>query len=160
MYYCDYPGPRTEHPGVVAGTFGDGRVAYVPGQLGLTYSERGFPDYRRLFAGAIEWLTHGEVPIRTSLPSTVEVTLTRNEAGAHIVHIVNCSTDLSRPVEEVSPVTGATISIDTAGLEVHRAHALVADVELAGEVQDISGRKGMFTAALPALTEHEVIVIE
>ncbi|MBM4050609.1 MAG: hypothetical protein FJ279_36395, partial [Planctomycetes bacterium] len=110
-YYCDYPGQPTGFPGLVAHEFGQGRVLYVPGQFGLTYAERGFPDYRRLFRDAVEWMTRGELPVRTTLPDTVEVTLTRSKAGDPIVHIVNCSADLSRPVERVIPVAGATLSV-------------------------------------------------
>ena len=154
-YYCDYPGQRTEFPGLVARQFGRGRVLYVPDQFGLTYSERGFPDYRQLLFAAVEWLTRGGPPIRTSLPTTAEVTVARNDTGAFIVHLVNCSTDLSRPVETVVPVTDATISLDTDGRAVSRARALVADVHLAGETQE-----DRFSFALPALSEYEVVVVE
>jgi hypothetical protein len=153
-YYCDYPGQRTGHPGLLAHEFGRGRVVYLPGQFGLTYSERGFPDYRRLFCDAIEWLSRGEVPIRTTLPDTVEVTLARTATGALVLHLVNCFADLSRPVERVAPITGDTVQLRVPHPRPCVAHALAAGIDLPCRVDG-----DMATIALPPLAEYEVVVL-
>jgi hypothetical protein len=154
-YYCDYPGQRTEYPGLLAHEFGQGRVVYLPGQFGLTYAEHGFPDYRGLVRDAISWIVRGEFLIRTSLPDSVEATVTRNAAGALVIHLVNCSTDLSRPVEYVAPVTDATIRIRLTDFQSCRAHALVADADLPCRVE-----QGIANVTLPRLNEYEVVVVQ
>ena len=153
-YYCDYPGQPTEFPGIIVNEYGKGRVLYVPGQFGLTYAERGFPDYRRLIYDAIDWMTRGQVPIRTSLPKTVEVTLARTAAGELVLHLVNCSADLSTPVERVVPVADETIQIQFTGSRPCRARALVANADLPCQVRD-----GLLHVELPMLGEYEVIAI-
>jgi len=153
-YYCDYPGQRTGFPGLIAHEFGKGRVVYIPGQFGLTYAERGFPDYRDLMRDAIRWLARGEVPIETSLPKTVDVTLAHDAAGALIVHLVNCSTDLSLPVERVEPVTGGTIRLRVADSGPRRARALAAGTDCQCRTCD-----GSLIVELPALREYEVVVV-
>ena len=153
-YYCDYPGQPTEFPGLIVHECGRGRVVYVPGQFGLTYAERGFPDYRRLMKDAIDWITRGKTLIRTSLPKTVEVTLVRTAAGELALHLVNCSADLSAPVERVVPVTGETIQIRLAGPAPCHARAIVAEVELPCHVRD-----GLLHIELPTLGEYELVVI-
>ena len=153
-YYCDYPGQPTEFPGLVAHEFGKGRAVYIPGQFGLTYAERGFPDYRDFMRDAIHWLARDEVPIETSLPKTVDVTLTQNAAGALVVHLVNCSTDLSLPVERVEPVTGKTIRLRLPGSGPYRARALAAEIDCQCRACGDS-----LVIELPALREYEVLVV-
>ena len=152
-YYCDHPGERTDFPGLLAHEFGKGRVVYVPGQFCLTYAERGFPDYRSLFRDAIDWVTDGEPLIRASLPDTVEVTLARSAGGAYVLHLVNCSADLSRPVERVVPVAGASVELRLP--DPRRARALVAGVELRCELCPATVK-----VALPTLSEYEAVVME
>jgi hypothetical protein len=130
-------------------------VLYLPGQFGLTYAQRGFPDYRRLIYNAVEWMTRGEVLVETSLPDTVEVTLARTARGALVLHLVNCSADLSRPVERVAPASGATIRIRLSDCVQRRARALVAGVELSCRTEN-----EVMNIALPTLSEYEVVVIE
>lgn len=154
-YYCDHPGQRTEFPGLLACEFGQGRVLYAPGQFGLTYAGRGFPDYRNLLRDAVDWITRGELPIRTSLPDTVEVTLTRSASGALVVHLVNCSADLSRPVERVLPVDGGTIQVRLTAPGPWGAHAIVAGKDLSCNVGN-----GVADISLPALKEYEVVVVK
>jgi hypothetical protein len=154
-YYCDHPGRATEYPGVVAHQFGRGRVFYLPGQFGLTYALRGFPDYRRLFLNAVKWMTDRALPVDTSLPDSVDVTLTRNSSGARVLHLVNCTADPSRPIERVGPIIGAEIGVRLGDSRPHRARALEAATDLRCEVRD-----GAAHIVLPILNEHEVIVIE
>jgi hypothetical protein len=153
-YYCDHPGRPTEFAGLVAGEVGKGRVLYAPWQLGLVYEERGFPDYRRIVKSAAEWMCRGELPLWTSLPDTVHVTLTSCATGAVVVHLVNCSADLSRPVERVVPVCGERISVRLPGAGPRDARALVAGESLRCDVN-----QGVAHIALPDLHEYEVIVI-
>ena len=153
-YYCDYPGQRTGFPGLVAQELGKGRVVYIPGQFGLNYANRGFPDCRHLMRNAIRWLARGELPIETSLPKTVDVTLAQDAAGALIVHLVNCSTDLSRPVERVEPVAGETIQLRLPDSGPYRARALAAETDC----QCRPCEDGLIVE-LPALREYEVVVV-
>ena len=76
-------------------------------------------------------------------------------AGALIVHLVNVSTDLSRPVERVVPVSGGTLHVRLAGPGPCRIRALVADEDLLCHVEN-----GMADISLPELNEYEVVVIE
>ena len=154
-YYCDHPGRPTEFPGLLAHEFGQGRVLYVPGQFGLTYADRGFPDYRDLMRDAVDWMARSELPIRTSLPDTVDATLARTATGALVLHLVNCCADLSRPIERVAPMAGATVQVRLGDSQPCRARALVAGSSLPCHVAD-----GTATIVLPTLGEYEVVVIE
>ncbi|MFH0910095.1 MAG: alpha-amylase family protein [Planctomycetota bacterium] len=154
-YFGDYPGPPTGYPALVAQEFGRGRVLYIPAQFGWTYAQFGFPDYLTLFSDAVEWLSQGEVPVRTTLPDTVELTLARNAEGARILHLVNCTFDPTRPVSVVGPVLDAEMGVRMPKAGKVRARALVSGLELPFRMA-----KGMATFRLPRLDEYEVIVLE
>jgi hypothetical protein len=85
----------------------------------------------------------------------VEATLTRNTAGAAIVHLVNTSADLSRPVERVVPVSGGELEVRVGDGASWKARALFLDRELPFAV-----RGGIAHLSLPILNEYEVIAIE
>ena len=121
----------------------------------MTYAERGFPDYRSLMRDAIDWITRGEFLIRTSLPDTVDVTLARSVSGALVVHLVNCSADLSRPVERVLPVAGGTVQIRLTAPGPCRVRTLVAGEDLFCNIED-----DIANIRLPALGAYEAIVID
>ncbi len=153
-YYCDFPGQPTEFPGLVANEYGRGRVLYVPGEFGRVYEEHGFPHYGGIVLDAVEWMTHGAPAVRTELPDTVEVNIARSRSGALVIHLVNCSADLSRPVTRVVPISGATISIRVPDAKPQRARALQAAVDLHAV------REGDYlTIELPPLKEYEVVVV-
>ena len=154
-YYCDYAGERTDYPGMLANEFGKGRAVYIPSQFGRTYAEFGFPDYARLMRAAVEWVTRGQALIRTSLPDTVEVTLNRSATGALVLHLVNCSADLSRPVERVAQAPGGTVQIRLDEPGPRRARALVADAELPCRAE-----ADFLHVELPVVGEYEVVIIE
>jgi hypothetical protein len=94
-------------------------------------------------------------PIWTSLPDSVETTLARTAGGALVVHLVNCSADLSRPVSAVGRVDGCTMGLCPGIAGAIRVRALVADAELPHQADG-----GTIRFDLPPLEEYEVVVVD
>ena len=153
-YYCDYPQPRTEHPALIARTYGRGKVVYVPGEYFRFYHERGLLEYGQLFGQALEWFVAGRMPVITDLPDAVELTLAKGKAGREVIHLVNCCFDRSRPVGEILPVRGRHLKLKT-----RRAYTKAVDITTGRKVS-FEREKGYQRIDLPTLTGYNVIVLE
>lgn len=152
-YYCDYPQEETEHPAVIARMHGKGKVVYISGEFFRSYHEKGFLEYKEFFARTLAWFTDGVPPVITDLPDTVEVTVTFNRKKAMVIHLVNCSFDETRPVEQIVPVSGRYLKIVTER-NYDKAFNLATGKKLEYR------REGFYLRiALPSLTGYDVIVL-
>jgi len=106
-YYCSYPGPPRD---IAALVISPGSI-YIPWQLGRTYHHHKLASLRRFIANIIDYLEPTEPLIKTDLPPSVTVTLRRAPTGALVLHLVNLSCEPEFEVEQVTPVTGASISL-------------------------------------------------
>ena len=115
--------PDPEHlPGLAAATI-HGRVAYLAHPLFRSYQANGYPVYRQI-VGALLHRLLPEPLVRTNLPTTGEVTLLRQPAGAdgasperlvcHLLHYVpqRRTPDLDL-VEDVIPLRDVQVEIRT-----------------------------------------------
>ena len=115
--------PDPEHlPGLAAATI-HGQVAYLAHPLFRSYQANGYPVYRQI-VGALLHRLLPEPLVRTNLPTTGEVTLLRQPAGAdgasperlvcHLLHYVpqRRTPDLDL-VEDVIPLRDVQVEIRT-----------------------------------------------
>ena len=153
-YYCDFPQEETEYPAVVAREYGKGKVIYVPGEFFKLYHEKGFLEYSQFLKQSIEWFVKGRMPIITDLPDTVELTITRNRKGFKIIHLVNCSFDKTRAVENIIPVRGKYLKIGT-----RRNYEQALDISAKTRLK-MKREGGYFRINLPELTGYNVVVLK
>lgn len=156
-YFCDYYGKKTNYPGMVINKYGKGKVVYIPGEMGLTYYERGFIEHKKLINNAVQWLVEYNLPVESDLPETVDISLMEiNDGSGIIIHLINCTADLDYPVEEVVPITQSKIKVRLP----HNKHpkkifSLCSRSRLRYEHE---GKR--IVIALPTLHEYECIVVE
>src|SRR5262249_42490934 len=81
----------TEIPGVVANTFGKGRVAYLAAGFDAAYYLYPYPYQRLALKHAIEWAAGEKPAVRVEAPMCVHSTVMRQtKAGERlIVHLFN-----------------------------------------------------------------------
>ncbi len=139
----------TEEYGLHITRHGDGRVVYLPWSIGKLYHVQGVPEYCHLIADLIDEL-NGEREVLTNVPSTVEVSLTEVEKGL-VVHLLNATGHISKPLTEVIPVHDIELKIRTPGDTVL---SLVSSQALE------SSRSGEYvTVSIPHLDTYDVLVI-
>jgi type 1 glutamine amidotransferase len=81
---------ETGFVGPVVNRYGKGRVVYFPGDVGTIYYNFGQPEYRRMLANAVLWAANAEPPIVVEAPTSVEVTIFKQEREKRLVtHLVN-----------------------------------------------------------------------
>ncbi|UCH36093.1 MAG: hypothetical protein JSV65_06985 [Armatimonadota bacterium] len=160
------PRGETDNPGLILGTLGKGRVAYCPGALSAVFGELGMLQHQRLINDMVRWVTrnpspckgedHGcatSLPLEIRAPQSVYVEWRNKAPDTDLIHLVNNTADMHRPVGEFIPVRDITIRL--ARDRVSRVHSLRLDADIPYET-----RGGVVVATLPMLDEYDVVVIE
>jgi len=131
---------------------GAGRVIFAPSDLGSCVDEFHFREHLGLIGNLVNWLSPPRLQIEGA-PASVEVTL-RTQPGRWLIHFVNFTGEMLRPIERVLPVRELKISLRNTG-KVKSVKALRCRQELPFQQDDLS-----VSFLLPQLLEYEVIVVD
>ena len=155
-----------EFPGVVAHTFGRGRVVYFAGGFDAAYYLYAYPYQRLLIANAIDWVAPGPAPMVVEAPMCVHSTLMRqSQVGSErlIVHLfsdLNTTAFHARPDEdvplreEVVPIHDIRITFAT-GYPLGRVH-----LEPDGRDLKVETTPRGPSVVVPRLDVHAMVVAE
>lgn len=139
-------------PFLVVHSWGEGRSVYLPADLGNAVDQFRFPEHLRLVGDSVRWLSRPRL-VLNGAPSSLEVVL-RSQGRRLLIHLVNFTGEMIRPMESVIPVSNLGISLKDVG-EAKSVRALWAEEALEFEVAERTLR---FT--VPHLSEYELIVVE
>ena len=160
-YFETMAGPYDGLPGLtndaalVVSRFGQGMAVYWSGDIGNTINGFHIAELDRFVANAARMLSPPAVELE-NVPGSVELVHRSQLAGRrHLVHLVNFTGEMTRPVVNILPVRDAGIILP-AGIEAKKATTLVSGQELK-PAKDPRGRTRM---VLPLLQEYEVVVVE
>jgi hypothetical protein len=150
--YDGQPG-LSDDPLLITHGFGEGESVYIAGTWGDSTWKYRFTDYHRLIANLAKTRTTSLLGL-SDHAGFVEATLRKkNGQNAWLVHLVNFTGEMKRPIDRVTPVRDLRITLHgVPGAET--AKALVAGTELETE-----RRNGSLSCVLPELNEYEVIEI-
>jgi len=155
-----------EVPGVVAHTFGRGRVVYFAGGFDAAYYLYAYPYQRLLLANAIDWVASGPAPIVVEAPMCVHSTLMRQAKGGSERLIVHLYSDLNTTAfhampaddvplrEEVVPIHDIRIMF-APGYRLGRVH-----LEPEGRDLKVESTPGGSSVVVPRLDVHAMVVGE
>jgi len=99
----------SEYPGVVVNTYGKGKVVYFAGNVGALYRTYNIRDIRDIVCDAINWMV--DIPLKIEDNYTLDTNLTQAKDGSILLHVINWSTRIKRPVDTVVPVRDLKIKI-------------------------------------------------
>jgi len=101
-------------PSVIASRYGRGRVVYISSALERLYDRLHFPELRRLFQNAVNWVSGGEAPFEVDAPSGV-ITILAERDDIYLLHLINYTGSmLERPhcrLEYIAPVRDVSVRI-------------------------------------------------
>lgn len=151
--YVQLP-PISENPAIVINEYGKGRCLYIAGNFFEHYHDYHNPDYRRIVANSVGTMVRNLVSLE-NCPTSVEVTLRHQpDKGRLLVHLVNFTGEMTRPMESV--ITLNDIDITLHGFKgLRRAKALWTGRELKLDKVE-AGMK----FRVPVLKEYEVLALE
>lgn len=165
------PGKDTGYPGIIANTYGKGKVVYFTGQVDRLFYRIGHPDYERLLLNSILWVG-GEPILKVDAPTTVEATFFEQE-GRKIIHLLNHTYDqmfpapttgtygdfsrgVTRAVTDIIPVNNLRIYFNMPNeLKVKQIYSM-----LTKEIVPYGLEEKKVVFDVPKLVEYDAFVIE
>jgi hypothetical protein len=95
---------ESDLPGVIMYSYGKGRTAYFPWNVGRLYYGHSSPGHEQAVLSVLLDLRNGERQIVTNAHPLVEVTLSTNSAGDYVLSLVNSSGHQSTAFFEPVPM--------------------------------------------------------
>jgi hypothetical protein len=148
--------PRTDRAALILGTYGKGKVAFLPADLDRRYGMDPLPDHGTLLRNLVLWAAGDRVDVTVDGPAMVGSYLYRQE-NRLILHLVNeTGADNQRSLAgEISPVGPLKVKIKLpSGVKGGNLKLLVSEQSIRAH----GTRSVEFEIA--RLMEHEVVVIE
>jgi hypothetical protein len=147
---------RTDIPGLIVGSYGKGKVAFMPADLDTRYGADPIPDHGRLLGNLARWVAGDSIPVHVEGTGTIGVYLYRQNSRL-ILHLVNenGADNQTSPIDMYYPVGPFKISL------------ALPDTVKAGSVRLLVSERPLkftmrpnLTFEIPQVTDHEVVVIE
>ena len=104
------PKPPSEFPAILLNRVGSGHGVLLTGTFGESYHSFGFLEYEQVLDGLLRRLPTSRAQIQTNAPSTVQMELWQRE-GELLLHLVNNSGDMRRPIDHIHPVPGVRVEL-------------------------------------------------
>lgn len=147
---------RTTLPGLVVGTFGQGRVAYMPADFDRRYGIDPIADHRTLLENLLAWATGPAVQLRIVGPANLATRLEQRGDGL-VLHLVNLTgaDNQAGVVRQTTPVGPLQVSVALPP----GANPASATLLVAGKRTPIRINGGQAVFELDHIAEHEMVVL-
>ncbi|HOP10536.1 MAG TPA: beta-galactosidase trimerization domain-containing protein [Oscillospiraceae bacterium] len=143
--------PETGYPGIVEHTCGKGRSVYISGALGKAYSERSLPPYAKIVENIAR---RAAKPVfETDAPRSVEAVLRRQKNGRYILHMINLTGEMIRPMTKILPLENIKVTVKIKGVKTVKALR-------GGKLRDLEIGEKKVSFSLPKLNDFEIVVFE
>ncbi len=137
-------------PAVCRNDLGKGTVYYFCGNFFQTYYDYKFPAYLSLFQRLFDAELARQVV--TDAPESVEVTV-RKKGNFLLIHLINFSSGLKRPIESLIPVENVTLRLP--GVKATRVTGLLGRAHPRWQARD-----DLVEITVPRLHAYEVVAVE
>lgn len=145
------------YPAVVKNCYGKGTAYYISGAFcEFVAEERNIPDYSKMVADFCN-LTSKPV-VETDSAGLYEVVLRRQE-NRFILHVVNITGAMARPLEKIVPLYNVPFKLDLNGFGIDKKDYSLKSIRGANP-ENITFEAGKISFTLDKLDAYEVIVIE
>jgi hypothetical protein len=145
----------SKDPSVVVNQVGNGHVVYSSGDIGNTITKFHTPELIELLANAGRQMADQPVVVENA-PGSVEIVVrTQNDGRRTLVHLVNFTGEMTRPIRRIVPVSDVRITL-ASGIQASKAFMLW-DGHSVPLRRDQSGLR---QAVIPLLNEYDVLVLE
>ena len=144
--------PEETAPAAVSNQYGKGKVYYICGGIGQTYQDFGIPDMKYFIRNLLSQCMNDSIQTE-NLYESVEIAV-REQKDRKLVHFVNYTGQMRRPIEKVIPCKNVKVRLACGG-NVSRVHALYNKQDLLFTQKD-----GQIEFTLPELGIYELVAVE
>ena len=146
---------ESDYAGLIVSSCGKGKVVFSPAALGGHYFENRMIPIQKLIENSVRWLLGNRGLIEVDAPATVEVVLrTQEDKGRTLIHLINLTGEMQRPIEQVIPLNEIRVKVKVASAK--KVYALMEQEEIPFQ----SDEKGWTSFTLPKLGLYELVMIE
>lgn len=143
----------SKYPAILTTGRGQGRIIYVGAPLFETYKRFLLNDHLRLIEDLVR-LAYGKgrgMLVETNAPGSLAIEARKNECGL-MLHLVNVSGDMKRPMGGITPLRDIKISV--------RASCGSVKALYAGRKIKFQKKAGRIKFVVPGINEYEIIALE
>ena len=145
---------ETSYPALIAAEYGKGRVVYVPGLIGGIYLTHKMTAHQSLMENGVRWILGDRSLVEVEAPETVEVEIrTQRNPDRTLLHLVNLTGEMRRPMERVIPIHDIKIRLRSA--LPSKAFSLTTERAI-----DFKQSGTWVELVVPKLDLYDVIVVE
>jgi hypothetical protein len=145
----------SEDAAAVVNRLGEGTVVYFSGDIGNTIAKFHTPELTELLSNAGRQMAISPVLVENA-PGSVEIVVrTQDDHHRTLVHLVNFTGEMTRPIRHILPVSNVRITLSS-GIHASRAFTLWDHQRV--NLTHIGS--GQLQAIVPRLNEYEVLVLE
>ncbi|NLG28953.1 MAG: hypothetical protein GX557_13660, partial [Chloroflexi bacterium] len=149
----DHTPVTSSDPALVVNRVGQGHAVYLAGDVGNCLDRFRFREYYRLVGNLVAWTAATPVTLGDA-PASLEVVLrSQREHNRLLLHLVNFTGDMARPINRLNPVENLRVALS--GLHsVSQVRALRAGVDLPWTLVD-----GQLEFVVPRVDAYEVVAV-
>jgi hypothetical protein len=149
--------PRSDIPGLVLSQRGQSRVAYLPADLDRRYANALLPDHAALLANIVRWAAEGSLPLEVEGTGFIDCHLYQ-QPGRLLLHLVNLTSEAAwrAPLHELIKVGPFTVKLRVPNAMRQPTGRLM----VSGETRPVAVKAGMAVVEIPAILDHELLVLE
>ncbi|MGP8244051.1 MAG: beta-galactosidase trimerization domain-containing protein [Bryobacteraceae bacterium] len=144
-------------PGVMAHSFGSGRVVYFPWDIDRTFWEIMCQDHGIVLANAVRWAANEEQPLRVEGPGVLDVALWKQQSSvtAHLVNLTNPMM-MKGPLRETLPIGPQKVRVKLPeGARARNVRFLVSEAK-----PQWRQNGAWIETTTPPISLHEVVAID
>ncbi len=103
--------PISDLSAITLNSYGKGKALYLSGNFFEHYENYHNPDYRLFMSNAARSLSSPLVHLQ-NCPTSVEITMRTREPDTLLIHLVNFTGEMTRPIESVTPVHDVEVKLN------------------------------------------------
>ncbi len=141
----------SDYPAILMARRGKGRVAYVASPLFESFSRFRIDVHKDLARALIRMTAgHGGLQVETDAPGSLAVEV-RAQKGRTLVHLVNVTSDMKRPMGRLIPLHDVSIAV--------RAQATRAKCLRSGRTLKLTRKDGLICFRVPLIQDYEIVAL-
>ncbi len=143
----------SDWPAALLSKRGKGRVVYLASPLFESFELYHMADHKELARAAVQLAAGAAgLQVQTDAPGSLAVEV-RAQKGRTLVHLINTSSDMKRPMEKIIPLHDVQLTVHARG--IRRVRALRAKKRLR-----FTASRGSVTLRVPLIGDYEVLALE
>ncbi|HPO51671.1 MAG TPA: hypothetical protein PK165_02415 [bacterium] len=140
----------SNYPALIVTERGKGSVVYFPSAMFESFNRFHIDFHKKLVHSLIKMFISGGLQIETDAPGSLAIELRKNEKF-QILHLVNVTSDMKRPMDRIIPLHDIFVSVKT---DRKKALSLSSGKSLPATFQ-----KGKLSFTVPLIKEYEMILL-